>query len=97
MTLLYWCWHCVGPYAPFLFRSGVKRYLHWIGAERLYLMGYESNDFLNTLDETPGSASHLGSDALRMAYGGVYRLFEPHISKRQLAFAMQGHKVHAHT
>jgi hypothetical protein len=78
-------------------KAWCRRYLRWIGAKRLALMGYDHNDLLKELDKVPLGASHLGSDLLRMAYGNVYLALEPHICKRQLALAAKGRKVYAHT
>jgi len=74
-----------------------RRYLHWVGAERLALMGYELGDLLQALDATPSGAKHVGSDMLRLAYGGMFRLFQPHIFRKQLALAGKAHRIHAHT
>ena len=74
-----------------------RRYLHWIGAERLALMGYEMDDLIKELDKAASGARHVGSDLLRMAYGGLYRKFEPHILRKQLSLAVKGQRIHVHT
>lgn len=46
-----------------------KRYVQWIGDERLRLMGYSLETLLAELAATPVSASLLLSDMARMSYG----------------------------
>lgn len=48
-----------------------RRYLHWIGSERLSLMGYSLDGLLGELDAAPTSAEHLCSDMVRMTYGYI--------------------------
>jgi hypothetical protein len=49
-----------------------RRYLQWIGSERLKIMGYNLETLLAELDAVPVSVQHLLSDAVRMSYGAVY-------------------------
>jgi hypothetical protein len=49
-----------------------RRYLQWIGSERLKTMGYNLETLLAELDAVPVSMQHLISDAVRMSYGAVY-------------------------
>ncbi|MGD0091358.1 MAG: sulfotransferase [Planctomycetota bacterium] len=53
-------------------RRWARRYLQWIGNERLNIMGYSLEPLLAELDAVPVSAQHLLSDAVRMSYGALY-------------------------
>lgn len=53
-------------------KAWCRRYLRWIGNERLQLMGYDMNQLLSDLDAIPLSLSLMGSDLLRMSYGAAY-------------------------
>jgi len=48
-----------------------RRYLEWIGAERLRVMGYSLETLLGELDGVPFSAQYVLSDLVRMSYGCV--------------------------
>ena len=43
-----------------------KRYLRWIGHERLAVMGYDLDDLLHQVDEVPNVSEHLVGDAVRV-------------------------------
>lgn len=43
-----------------------KRYLQWIGEERLAVMGYGLDDLIRQLDEVPSVSEHLVGDAARV-------------------------------
>ena len=49
-----------------------RRYLQWIGDERLAIMGYRLEPLLAELDAVPASPQRLLSDAVRMAYGALW-------------------------
>jgi len=49
-----------------------RKYLQWIGDERLRIMGYRLEPLLAELDSVPVSTQHLLSDAVRMTYGALY-------------------------
>lgn len=46
-----------------------RNYLHWLGAERLKVMGYDLNDLLRELDSSGITLTNLVSD--------IYRMFNP--------------------
>ena len=46
-----------------------RRYVQWIGSERLGLMGYSLDALLAELDSVPASTAYLLSDIVRMCYG----------------------------
>lgn len=62
-----------------------RRYLRWIGAERLAVMGYALNELLAELDSVPASSRWLASDVRNIGFGLAYRLYRAWIfrDKRQ--------------
>lgn len=61
-----------------------RRYLRWIGRERLRAMGYDLDELLQELSAIPSSLRTLPSDALRMLSGRFIRMFEPWIFRDKL-------------
>lgn len=49
-------------------RAWCRRYMEWLGNDRLQLMGYDMNDLLSQLNEAPTSWRYVASDLARMAY-----------------------------
>lgn len=77
-------------------KAWCRRYLRWLGQERLAFMGYELDALLAELDALTASRRHLASDALRMPYGLLYSTFEPRQLRRKLSRLPQLHRLHAH-
>lgn len=77
-------------------KAWAKRYLQWIGAERLTLMGYEIDTLLDALDKAPTSARFLASDAVRRCKGLVQPWVEPEILRAKLRALPDWSKVLAH-
>jgi hypothetical protein len=50
-----------------------RKYLHWIGAERLGMMGYQLDELLAQLDAVPAGTDRLGSDLVRSSSAWVVR------------------------
>lgn len=48
-------------------KAWCRRYLRWIGRERLAMMGYELDELLADLDRVPSSTERLGDDLLQVA------------------------------
>jgi len=61
-----------------------RQYLHWIGKERLAIMGYDLDEILAELDGVPYSARLLRKDTYWMTYGFFYRLFNGRILRDNL-------------
>jgi hypothetical protein len=63
-----------------------KRYLRWIGAERLSVMGYDATRLTEELDALPSNLRLVGSDAARAVYGRIEgtrrRLAFEHVTRR---------------
>jgi hypothetical protein len=53
-------------------KAWCRRYLHWIGQERLSIMGYSLNEMLEELESIPANFDMFASDCLRMPYGAFY-------------------------
>jgi hypothetical protein len=62
-------------------KAWCRRYLRWIGAERLALMGYDVDELLAELDSVPTSLRWLGSDARNIGYGLARHLYRAWIFK----------------
>ena len=55
-------------------QSWARRYLRWIGRERLSLMGYDLDEMLAELDSIPVRVRGMAGDALRHLYG-LWRVY----------------------
>lgn len=73
-----------------------RRYLRWIGEERLGLMGYDLNVLLADLNNTPIGFRYMSSDLWNQAYGIAYCVLEPRINKHKLQALPAWHRVYAH-
>jgi hypothetical protein len=58
-------------------RAWARRYLRWLGSERLRVMGYEMADLLHQLNEAPTTWKGVPSDLIRMAYSEFLFQFTP--------------------
>jgi hypothetical protein len=77
-------------------KTWCRRYLRWIGAERLRTMGYNLEALIAELDSIPTSPQQLGSDALRAGYGLVHSLLEPAIFGDKLRLLPDWRRIHRH-
>ena len=68
-------------------REWSRRYLRWIGAERLAVMGYELSDLLAELDQNETGTEHLTQDALHLV-GRVLR--DPVRQRARRMFGLRG-------
>jgi hypothetical protein len=66
-------------------RSWCRRYLQWIGRDRLALMGYDLDELLEEINITPTDWSSLFADMPRFAWGVIYCLFDVQIIRQKLA------------
>lgn len=62
-----------------------RRYLRWLGAERLATMGYQLDALLDQLDRLRTTRDHLGRDLVLMPYDTAYRHLQLGVVKRRLA------------
>lgn len=77
-------------------KAWCRRYLRWIGRERLAVMGYDLTKLLAELDNAPPSLRFLGSDVWWMPYDTLYRIFEGRVMKHKLQDLRAGRRVYAH-
>jgi len=62
-----------------------RRYLDWIGRDRLAVMGYELADLQAELDALPGGHDRIFSDLLHLSFSPFYSLCEAGIMRDKLA------------
>jgi hypothetical protein len=72
-----------------------RRYLRWIGKERLAVMGYDDEQILSELDAIPNRYATVPSDILRLLFGLVVRAFEPWIVRDKLGRLLRGERLYA--
>ncbi len=77
-------------------KAWCRRYLRWIGARRLSLMGYDGETLQRTLAEVPLNFYHVGSDLIALWTSGFRYLCEPHIVKRQIQEMHDWPNLHLH-
>ncbi len=73
-----------------------RRYLRWIGRERLTAMGFDLDSLLRDLHRAPTSWRTVPSDAWRMLFGVLVRVFEPWIVRDKLASIRHGVRNYSH-
>lgn len=66
-------------------RRWCRRYLQWIGRERLAVMGYDLDELLEEMDATRTDWLSLFGDIPRFAWGVFYCLFDAQIIRQKLA------------
>jgi Sulfotransferase family len=67
-----------------------RKYLFWIGHERLAVMGYDLDQLLKELDSVSVNGKFLFSDLFRWLYGSALIVFQPWILRECLLRAMAG-------
>ena len=78
-------------------KTWARRYLQWIGEERLALMGYDLGKLLEELRGSGSTGARLGSDLLRMIYGSLYAAAEVTVFRRKIRAMLRGEGVYPHT
>ena len=80
-------------------KAWCRRYLRWIGAQRLASAGYDLDDLLLELDRLPTGMKNIPTDMLSAAYGASYCMFEHSILMRKFKLIRSGKwkKVYVHT
>jgi hypothetical protein len=78
-------------------KAWCRRYLQWLGGERLAVMGYDLSRLLAELEAVPVSLRHLASDLVRMPLGAAYRLFEFRQLRHKLEDLRHGRRLYIHT
>ena len=77
-------------------KAWCRRYLRWIGRERLAVMGYDLEALTAELDALAPSYRRVGSDVGRGCWGLLRDLSEPHILGQKLHKLPQWHRIHVH-
>jgi hypothetical protein len=90
--LLKWTHTLASPLRKFWCR----RYLRWIGRDRLQAMGYDFDVLLRELNEAPSSWRTVPSDAWRMLFGYAVRMLEPWIMRDKISSLRHGVRIRAH-
>ncbi len=73
-------------------KAWCRRYLRWLGAERMAAMGYDLDATLADLDAAPTTTRFLASDLLLVPYDTLYRVFELGIFKTKLRSLRNGQR-----
>ncbi|OAD23700.1 TPR domain/sulfotransferase domain protein [Candidatus Thiomargarita nelsonii] len=75
-------------------KTWCRRYLKWIGKERLTMMGYDFEQLLSELDSIPNKLKNIGSDFVRLNYGIAYCTLEPYIMAHKIKLIPDWYKIH---
>ena len=73
-----------------------RRYLKWIGPERLNDMGYDFEKIYFDLKNQNLRLQRAGSDILKMSYGELNKLFELNIFRQKVKDLRNGQRIYAH-
>jgi hypothetical protein len=77
-------------------KAWCRRYLRWIGRDRLAVMGYDLDGLIADLDSVPTSYRRVGSDLGRGCWGLVRDLSEPKILTQKLSKLPEWNRIHVH-
>jgi hypothetical protein len=78
-------------------KAWCRRYLKWIGEERLQIMGYELSQLLSDLDSIPRDLRKVPDDLARITLGIANCALEPRIVKHKLQVLPRWRNIHVHT
>jgi len=77
-------------------KAWCRRYLRWIGEERLKIMGYELDSLLRALNELPSTGRYLFSDVLMTVYGAISHVIEPRMMRHKFQALRSGDRMYMH-
>jgi hypothetical protein len=77
-------------------KAWCRRYLRWIGRDRLAVMGYDLGTLIAELDSLPVSYRRVGSDVGRGCWGLIRDLSEPNIFGQKLSDLPAWNRIHVH-
>lgn len=77
-------------------KAWCRRYLHWIGRDRLAIMGYDLDGLIADLDSLPTSYRRVRSDVGRGCWGLIRDLSEPRILGQKLSKLPAWNRIHVH-
>ena len=75
-------------------KAWCRRYLNWIGQERLSIMGYDLSELLDELAAIPTIPRRILSDAALMSFGAAYCFFEPYATIDKLKTLPDWRNIH---
>ncbi len=73
-----------------------RRYLRWLGEERLKIMGYDLNEMLSEIDAVKLDIRLVPMDIVMSCYGVLYCFFEPFLFKQKFGKLKHGERVMFH-
>ena len=73
-----------------------RRYLYWLGKDRLEVMGYDLDELLNEVKEIPSQWSKVIPDAFRSFFGVLYCSLEFKIAKDKVRRLLKGKILYKH-
>jgi hypothetical protein len=73
-----------------------RRYLRWIGAERLAVMGYDLDTLLCELGELPADFRRVGPDLFDLAVSAAWEIIEPRILWDKFQAWRAGQRLYTH-
>jgi hypothetical protein len=77
-------------------KAWCRRYLRWIGSERLAVMGYDLEALIGELGAVPFSLHLFGADLYKMLYGKFYVWLEGRITKHKVQAWRAGQRIYVH-
>ena len=77
-------------------KAWCRRYLRWIGKDRLAVMGYDLDGLIAELDALPTSYRRVGSDVGRGCWGLIRDFSEPRILKHKFIKLPALNRIHEH-
>ena len=77
-------------------KTWCRRYLRWIGRERLAVMGYDLDALTAELDALPASYRRVASDLGRGCWGLLRDVSEPHILRHKIQKLPEWNRIHVH-
>jgi hypothetical protein len=77
-------------------KAWCRRYLHWLGRERLGIMGYDLDRLIEDLDSIPSNYRPILSDIARMLFGVVFRYAEPVVLRDKFTRLLDGKRNYPH-
>ncbi len=75
-------------------KAWCRRYLRFLGQDRLAVMGYERAGLLAELAGLPFSARYLASDLFRMPYAALFKLLDGRILRDKLEDMLKGRRIY---
>jgi hypothetical protein len=77
-------------------KAWCKRYLRWLGEERLKIMGYSMEELISELNDVESSPKNIGSDIMRISFGFIYFSLDFRILRHKLRAIPPWYRLHGH-